>query len=91
MHWVMFGYEGDTAETTRHRLRQGNLMGPAGFLGIDDNEAIAFVQQGLRASLGQSGLVKLGEDGVKNPDHLLTESAIRDFYRTYARIMGLSA
>jgi anthranilate 1,2-dioxygenase large subunit len=90
MHWVMFGYEGDSAEMTRHRLRQGNLMGPAGFLGIDDNEAITFVQQGLRASLGQSGIAKLGEDGVRNPDHLLTESAIRDMYRTYARIMGMT-
>jgi anthranilate 1,2-dioxygenase large subunit len=90
MHWVMFGYADDSEEMTRHRLRQGNLMGPAGFLGIDDNEAITFVQQGLGASLGQSGIVKLGEDGVKNPDHLLTESAIRDMYRSYARVMGLA-
>jgi anthranilate 1,2-dioxygenase large subunit len=90
MHWVMFGYADDSEAMTRHRLRQGNLMGPAGFLGIDDNEAITFVQQGLGASLGQSGIVKLGEDGVRNPDHLLTESAIRDMYRAYARVMGLA-
>src|SRR5690606_32711019 len=26
MQWTMFGYEDDTEEMTRHRLRQGNLM-----------------------------------------------------------------
>ena len=30
MKWTMFGFEGDDEEMTRHRLRQGNLMGPAG-------------------------------------------------------------
>ena len=27
MKWTMFGFEGDDEEMTRHRLRQGNLMG----------------------------------------------------------------
>ncbi len=50
MVWTMFGYEGDSDEMTRHRLRQGNLMGPSGFLGIEDNEAMRFVQQGVTRS-----------------------------------------
>jgi hypothetical protein len=29
---------------TSHRLRQGNLMGPAGFLVLEDNEAMKFVR-----------------------------------------------
>ena len=49
MKWTMFGFEGDDEEMTRHRLRQGNLMGPAGFLGLEDNEAIKFVQDGMLA------------------------------------------
>ena len=48
MKWTMFGFEGDDDEMTRHRLRQGNLMGPAGFLGLEDNEAIKFVQDGMQ-------------------------------------------
>ena len=50
MQWTMFGYEDDDEEMTRHRLRQGNLMGPAGFLGLEDNEAMKFVQEGVRRS-----------------------------------------
>ena len=48
MKWTMFGFEGDDEEMTRHRLRQGNLMGPAGFLGLEDNEAMKFVQDGMQ-------------------------------------------
>src|ERR1700683_757501 len=40
MKWTMFGFEGDDEEMTRHRLRQGNLMGPAGYLGLEDNETV---------------------------------------------------
>src|SRR6185437_1087052 len=58
MIWTMFGYEGDTPETTRHRLRQGNLMGPAGFLGLEDNEAMKFVQDGLLKSREGAALVE---------------------------------
>ncbi len=47
MKWTMFGFAGDDDAMTRHRLRQGNLMGPAGFLGLEDNEAIKFVQDGM--------------------------------------------
>jgi phenylpropionate dioxygenase-like ring-hydroxylating dioxygenase large terminal subunit len=90
MHWVMFGYQGDSAEMTRHRLRQGNLMGPAGFLGMEDNEAMGFEQEGFRASLGQHGQVRLGGAESGGADHLITESAIRGMYRYYAGVMGLA-
>jgi len=46
MYWIMFGYQDDDDAMTRHRLRQGNLMGPSGYLGVDDNEAIRFLQAG---------------------------------------------
>ena len=55
MLWTMFGYEGDDEEMTRHRLRQGNLMGPSGFLGLEDNEAMKFVQEGVRRSPHRQG------------------------------------
>ena len=59
MKWTMFGFEGDDEEMTRHRLRQGNLMGPAGFLGLEDNEAIKFVQDGMQRVPDGTHLVKL--------------------------------
>ena len=89
MIWTMFGYEGDSDEMTRHRLRQGNLMGPAGFLGLEDNEAMKFVQDGLRKSQAASAVIELGgiEEGTSN--HLITEAAIRSLYRHWREVMGL--
>lgn len=90
MKWTMFGFEGDTEEMTRHRLRQGNLMGPAGFLGLEDNEAIKFVQDGMLGVPHGEHLVKLDpavEAGTA--DNLISESAIRAMYKHWRAEMGL--
>jgi anthranilate 1,2-dioxygenase large subunit len=89
MQWTMFGYEGDTEEMTRHRLRQGNLMGPAGFLGLEDNEAMKYVQEGLRRSSSDFNILKLDHGQVGTTNSLISEAAIRALYRHYREIMEL--
>src|SRR5262249_61513114 len=81
MKWTMFGFEGDDEEMTRHRLRQGNLMGPAGFLGLEDNEAIKFVQDGMQRVPGGQHLVKLDPAVAAGAsDRLVLERSIRAPY-----------
>jgi anthranilate 1,2-dioxygenase large subunit len=89
MIWTMFGYEGDDDAMRRHRLRQGNLMGPAGFLGLEDNEAMKFVQDGLLKSQDGAGVLELGgrEEGTSTT--LITEAAIRSMYRHWRQVMEL--
>ena len=89
LHWTMFGYAEDSDETTRHRLRQGNLMGPAGFLGAEDGEALRFVQDGLRHALPSQAFIGLGgiEEGTTTSP--ISESALRSMYRYYSEVMGL--
>lgn len=90
MKWTMFGFEGDSEEMTRHRLRQGNLMGPAGFLGLEDNEAIKFVQDGMRNVPNGEHLVKLDPDvPTGTADSLISEAAIRAMYKHWRQEMGL--
>ena len=89
MIWTMFGYEGDSPEMTRHRLRQGNLMGPAGFLGLEDNEAMKFVQSGLEKSQESAAIVELGGREEGSSTTLITEAAIRSMYRYWREAMGL--
>ena len=88
MVWTVFGRAGDDDEMVRHRLRQNNIFGPAGFLGIEDNEALAFLQQGVRRSRPGHGLAMLGDDG-EPVDTMITERAIRGMYRYYREAMGL--
>jgi anthranilate 1,2-dioxygenase large subunit len=87
MIWAVFGRASDDEAMTRHRLRQNNIFGPGGFLGIEDNEALKFVQDGLTRSVPRGGLAMLGDD-AETPDTIITERAIRAMYRYYRNVMG---
>ncbi len=89
MYWTMFGYEDDDADMARHRLKQGNLMGPSGYLGVDDNEAIRFVQDGFRHSVSDRGIVMLDPENEGGTDTLISEASIRSLYRHYREVMDL--
>ena len=90
MVWTMFGYEGDSEEMTRHRMRQGNLMGPSGFLGLEDNEAIKFVQDGMLRGRPGEHLVALDPAiAAGTSDTLISEAAIRAMYQHWRGVMGL--
>ena len=88
MIWTVFGRASDDDEMTRHRLRQNNIFGPAGFLGIEDNEALKFLQDGIRKSMPRDGLALLGDDD-EPVDTIITERSIRAMYRYYRDVMGL--
>jgi phenylpropionate dioxygenase-like ring-hydroxylating dioxygenase large terminal subunit len=89
MIWTMFGFADDSEEMTRHRLRQGNLMGPAGFLGLEDNEAMKFVQDGVRKSRPSAAVIELGGIAEGTSPDLITEAAIRALYRHWREVMGV--
>jgi len=36
LEWVHLGFEGDDEAMTERRLRQGNLVGPAGYISLED-------------------------------------------------------
>jgi anthranilate 1,2-dioxygenase large subunit len=88
LHWTNFGYGDDDDAMQLHRLKQGNLMGPSGFLGIEDNEAIKFVQEGLKHGK-DSGVLALGGQSRGSQDTLISEAAIRSMYTAYRACMGL--
>lgn len=90
MNWTMFGFEGDSEETLKHRMRQGNLMGPAGFLGLEDNEAMKFVQDGMKRSLSGQHLIEMDPNTeVGTADTLISESAIRAMYQNWRKELGI--
>lgn len=90
MVWTMFGFEGDSEEMTRHRLRQGNLMGPSGFLGLEDNEAMKFVQDGMLSGASGQHVVALDPDTpAGTSDTLISEAAIRAMYQHWRSVVGV--
>ncbi len=86
--WTHFGFEGDSEEMTRRRLRQANLFGPAGFVSADDGEVIAFSHDGFRqwGADGQT-LCELGGTGTEATEHMVTETLIRSMYAYWRKVM----
>jgi len=89
LHWTFFGYADDTEEMTTIRLRQANLMGPAGFVSIDDGEVMRLSQDGVSVDARRAGVAEMGGHGTEDADHMLTEGAIRAFYEHYREVLGL--
>ena len=88
--WTFFGYATDDAAMTQRRLRQANLMGPAGFVSNDDGEVLAFVQRGTNCSTEADGVLEMdGCDWAQETPHAVTEGEIRAMYEHYRKVMEL--
>ena len=87
--WTFFGYADDSAEMRQRRLRQANWMGPSGFVSVDDSEVLTLSQRGIGAYPDRQALYKMGGSAIRNEDHMVTETAVRGFYRYYRQVMGL--
>jgi salicylate 5-hydroxylase large subunit len=86
--WTFFGYADDDEAMQLRRLRQANLMGPAGFVSLDDSEVLALAQQGVRAYHEAEALLEMGRAGLEDTEHMVTEVALRAFYAHYRRVMS---
>jgi anthranilate 1,2-dioxygenase large subunit len=89
VHWIMFGYEDDSPELSEQRRKHDNIMGPAGFVGMEDNEVLQFLQQGLNKSTMDQTIYKLDPDTQGTSNTLVSEAAIRSMYRYYKKVMNL--
>src|SRR5229473_4716260 len=87
--WTFFGYADDAPEMRQRRLRQANLMGPSGYVSIDDSEVMMASQLGIAPYPDAAGLFEMGGRDVANQQHMVTEGAIRGFYAYYRRVMGI--
>jgi salicylate 5-hydroxylase large subunit len=71
------------------RLRQANLMSSAGLVSADDSEVIKLAQDGVRQYADDSGLLLLDGRGMEDTPHMVTEVALRAFYKHYRKVMDL--
>jgi salicylate 5-hydroxylase large subunit len=89
LHWTYFGYADDDEAMHLRRLRQANLMGPAGLVSIDDSEVMRLAQQGAEAGVDREALLEMGGTDTADAEHIVTEVALRAFYVHYREVMGL--
>jgi len=87
--WTYFGYVDDDAEMEQMRLKQANLIGPAGYISMEDGEAARLIQDNAAHSVDRQSLLEMGGVGeIDSIEHLVTETSIRGMWREYCRLMG---
>ena len=88
LDWIHLGFDDDDEAMTERRLRQGNLVGAAGFISMEDGCVGGFVQRALRYDDAGSGVVMMGGHDAELQPFRATEAAIRGFWKQYRALMG---
>lgn len=89
LNWAYLGFAEDTPEQRTIRLKQANLIGPAGFVSMEDGCVGGFVQRGVAGASDERAVVEMGGSGVEPQDTRATEAAVRGFWKAYRDLMGL--
>jgi anthranilate 1,2-dioxygenase large subunit/terephthalate 1,2-dioxygenase oxygenase component alpha subunit len=88
LNWTYFGYTDDTPEQRKVRLKQSNLVGPAGFISMEDGAVGGFVQRGIAGASDMQAVVEMGGDHAGSSDGRATETSVRGFWKAYRHHMG---
>jgi len=87
---TMLGYADDSPEMTQYRLRQANLVGPAGLVSMEDGEAIELAHRATKPDQDRTTVIELGGAGViSDRDYRVTDVPLRGFWSYYAELVGI--
>lgn len=89
LNWTYIGFQDDSEEMRELRLRQLNLVGPAGYVSMEDGAVGNFVQRGIAAATDQESVIELGGFESASQGFRATESSVRGFWKQYRACMGV--
>ncbi len=87
--WTYFGYKDDTEELRNIRLKQFNLIGPAGLISMEDGESTELCQNAIVRDGKYTNVIQMDGKEATGNDHLVTEGLIRGLWKGYQKIMQL--
>lgn len=89
LNWTYLGYASDTPAQREVRLKQANLIGPAGFVSMEDGAVGGFVQRGIAAAGDQEAVIEMGGDSTSSSSSRVTEASVRGFWKAYRGHMDI--
>jgi len=90
LFWTVLGFEDDDDETVQLRLRANNLVGPAGFISMEDGCVGGFVQRAAKADPSAETIMPMGGRGIEPSEgSRVTEAAVRGFWKGWRECMGV--
>jgi anthranilate 1,2-dioxygenase large subunit len=89
LFWIFYGFAADDEAMTQHRLRQSNLVGPAGYVSMEDGEAIELAHRSTVAEPEAATVIEMGGRGaIHDCDYRVTDIPLRGFWSYWAELMG---
>jgi anthranilate 1,2-dioxygenase large subunit len=89
LHWTLLGFAEDTPEQRLTRLKQANLVGPAGYISMEDGCVGGFVQRGIAGAGDEEAVIEMGGAGADSSESRVTEASVRGFWKAYRTQMRL--
>jgi phenylpropionate dioxygenase-like ring-hydroxylating dioxygenase large terminal subunit len=89
LNWTYIGFEDDTPKMEKMRLKQANLIGPAGFVSMEDGAVGGFVQRGVVRASDEKGILQMGGKDIVSTNYRATETSVRGFWHAYRTYMGI--
>ncbi|HLZ05453.1 MAG TPA: aromatic ring-hydroxylating dioxygenase subunit alpha [Bradyrhizobium sp.] len=89
LHWTLLGFAEDTPEQRLIRLKQANLVGPAGYISMEDGCVGGFVQRGVAGAASEQAVLEMGGTEAASSESRVTEASVRGFWKAYRAQMGL--
>src|SRR5262249_37737212 len=87
--WTCFGFTTDDDTLAELRLRQANLIGPAGFLSLGGGAGPRVVPPRVAGAGTEGSVVEMGGSGTASEESRVSEAAVRGFWKNYRHHMGL--
>jgi anthranilate 1,2-dioxygenase large subunit len=88
LQWTYIGFEDDDAAMTERRLQQANLVGPAGYVSMEDGAVGGFIQRAIKGGEAETSVIEMGGTEHAPQETRATEAAVRGFWHAWRPLMG---
>jgi anthranilate 1,2-dioxygenase large subunit len=88
LNWTYLGFAEDTPDQRLVRLKQANLVGPAGYISMEDGCVGGFVQRGIAGASDEEAVLEMGGAAAESSESRVTEASVRGFWKAYRAHMS---
>ncbi len=88
--WTILGFEDDDEDMLALRVQANNLVGPAGFISMEDGAVGGWVQRTAKANGREMTVMPMGGRTIEPSEgSRVTEAAVRGFWKGWRDCMGI--
>lgn len=89
LHWTLIGFANDTPAQRLARVKQANLVGPAGYVSMEDGCVGGFIQRATLGAPDATSVIEMGGHSAESSESRVTEASVRGFWKAYRNLMPL--